>query len=207
MDMRRAYRMLQIVASASKTEAALLDKTAAQLWSLWRQGLSILALDGDKVVGHAALVPLIPEQNWYEFGVVWVRPEYRHKDLRVALRLYKAMFEYHAEKYILATTTNLAAMVVGWRADMIPVTFSSLPPEVWRETCCCPANKTGAADGNNMAYCKLRERLSDGCFVRITQPTHQHLGTPSLITLPAIQPTTDVVIPNNNIRLLLSTTP
>jgi hypothetical protein len=195
------------VAEATKREVALLDKTTYQLWILWQQGLSIIALDDDRVIGHAALVPLIPESGWYELGVVWVHPHYRHKDLRVALRLYLAMFKAHQDKRILATTFSPSAMGVGWRAGMVPIAFRSLPPAVWRETCCCPASKTGAPDGNNLTHCKLREQPGDGCFVRISAPTHQYLGEPELIALPVAKPTTEVVVPSDHIRILLSSPP
>lgn len=207
MNSRQIFRLLQTVATATKLEPALLDKTTAQLWQLWQRGLSIIALDGEVVIGHAALVPLIPETGWYEFGVVWVHPKYRHKHLRIALRLYAAMFAQHQDKHILATTTSLPAMGVGWRADMVPVAFSALPHAVWQETCCCPAEKTGAIDGNNIAHCKLREQPGGGCFVRITKPTHLHLGQPSLLTLPVAPPTNEVVIPDDHIRILLSSPP
>lgn len=198
---------LAVVSAATKAETALLDKSIRQLYRLWRKGLSILVLDETKVIGHAALVPLIPEQNWYEFGVVWIHPEYRHKSLRLALRLYNALLGYHQDKHILATTTNPAALGVGWRAGLLPIAYKSLPHKVWRETCCCPDSKTGAPDGNNLEYCALREQQDSGCFVRITPNTYEHLQRPELIRLPISKPTTTVDIPVDNIRILLSTPP
>lgn len=198
---------LMVVSAATKTETALLDKSVWQLYHLWCKGLSVLVLDGDVVIGHAALVPLLPEQNWYEFGVVWIHPEYRHKSLRLALRLYNALLGHHQDKHILATTTNPAALGVGWRAGLLPIAYSSLPHSVWRETCCCPNSKTGAPDGDNLRHCKLREQQPGGCFVRITESTYEHLRRPELIPLPVPQPTNTVDTPVDNIRMLLSTPP
>lgn len=204
---KKIISWLTVVSAATKAETALLDKSVRQLYRLWRMGLSVLVLDADTVIGHAALVPLIPEQNWYEFGVVWIHPEYRHKSLRLALRLYNALLGHHQDKHVLATTTNPAALGVGWRAGMLPISYSDLPANVWRETCCCPAAKTGSGDGNNLAYCKLRERQDGGCFVRITPNTYQHLGKPELIQLPVLEPTNQVIIPTDDIHILLSTPP
>lgn len=184
----------------------LLPKTTDELLSFWDQGLSAIALRNDEIVGHAAIEPLV--DDWYELGAVWVHRLVRGSTTaskgqhpHVGLRLYRAILERHRERNILATTINGAAMTVGWRAGMKPISYDQLPKRVWQATCCCPMQKTGVAREQNVGGCRMQETT---CFVRVTTETHERMGGPPLVELPVGKPTSIAVIPSDDIVILLA---
>ncbi len=184
------------------TMAPLLPKTADDLIGFWNAGLSVIAIQNDRIIGHAAIEPLIGE--WFELGAVWVDPSARGaegKHPHVGLRLYRALLERHREKNILATTVNPAAMTVGWRVDLVPILYEQLPQEVWAATCCCPATKTGVPRDQNVPHCTMRQK---SCFVRITSKTWQRIGCPEPCTLPILRPESSATIPDDDIVILLA---
>ena len=159
-----------MIARATEQEPALLPKSADQLRQQFDLGLSAMRFSGGRPIAHATLWHLA--EGWYELGTVWVAREYRGHDL--SAELYRDLFRDHPERNILATTTNPASLRIGIHVGLRCVPFSALPAVVWRETCCCPAEKTGTAD--NVASCVLRQKR---CFVRVTEETWQRLGRPA----------------------------
>ncbi len=189
------------------TMSPLLPKTAEELFSLWKRGLSVIALRNGKIIGHAAIEPLA-HGNWHELGAVWVDLSARgsisdgHKaHAHVGLRMYRAILGRHTEKNILATTINGAAMTVGWRAGMKPVRYNQLPAHVWEATCCCPSQKTGVPRERNAGECKMQ---GSTCFVRVTAETYARMGSPPMSPLPVGEPTSGVDIPNDGITFLFA---
>lgn len=184
----------------------LLPKSADDLLAFWNAGLSAIALNADgMIIGHAAVEPLI--RDWFELGAVWIHPDYRGTTKKgsrhhVGLRLYLAILGAHEEKNILATTVNPAAFVVGWRVDMVPVPYESLPRDVWKATCCCPKEKTGVPSEQNVPWCMLRQNRV--CFVRVTRQTFTRMGMPETTTLPVSRPTDTPIITDDGVRIVLS---
>lgn len=215
MDDSRIRSLLAIVASATASSsivvngtamAPLLPKSADDLYAFWEHGLSAIAVRNNEIIGHAAIEPLTA--GWHELGAVWVHPSMRGRGLEgngthphVGLRLYQAILERHREKNILATTINAAAMVVGWRVDMVPIGYDQLPRNVWEATCCCPSQKTGVPKAENVPHCVMRQRT---CFVRVTRATWRRLNQPEPCSLPVLAPTTAATIPNDDIAILLA---
>lgn len=189
----------------------LLPKTPEELRKFWDQGLSVIGLmpggDRSHVIAHAAIEPLctdpITGEQWYEFGAVWVRPDFRGKhDLKreghrhIGLRLYQAALSQHPDKMILCTTINPAAMVVGIRMDMVAIRYSDLPSHVWNTTCCCPVEKTGVERNQNVPNCTLRSKT---CFVRVTRETWERMGRPDPIELPVTPKQYAIEFPNDGV--------
>ena len=160
------------ISLATREEPALLPKSADQLREQFDLGLSAIRFHDGRPIAHATLWHLA--DGWYELGTVWVARSHRGHDL--SAELYRDLFRGHPERDILATTTNPASLRIGVRVGMRCIPFCALPAAVWRETCCCPAAKTGTAD--NVASCALREKR---CFVRVTEETWQRLGRPAEI--------------------------
>jgi len=205
---------LEKVAEATRTEtiqvgdirmSPLLAKTAEELLTYWRSGLSAMAVSSEgEVLGHAALEPLAPA--WFELGAVWVREDCRGAGgyyKRVANALYRVLLAANTEKNILATTINPAALGLGRRIGLVPISYESLPSEIWNATCCCPAEKTGVPRGENVPGCQLKEKL---CFVRVTQETWERLGRPQVIQLPGLAPAheAETVPESHNFQIVLS---
>jgi len=135
------------------------------------------------IIGFCALWPLGHDdqnQPWYEFGSVWVHPEYRWQQSGIPISdtLYVKMLDSHAAWNILATTTNHHAVGVGRRVGLRHVGYDALPPDVRHATCCCPKEKIGTADPKN---CSLR---GTKCFVRVPIPTHERMGLPTILPFP-----------------------
>jgi hypothetical protein len=181
----------------------LLTKTPEELMAYWRSGLSAMAISPtEEVLGHAALEPLIP--GWFELGAVWAREDCRGTKgvyKQVAARLYETLLGQNTDKNILATTINPAALGLGRRIGLVPISYNSLPREVWEATCCCPAEKTGVPRTENVPNCLLRENI---CFVRVTKETWQRIGTPPMIELPGLAPAHETKILDSDFRIVLS---
>lgn len=166
-----------IVARATREEPALLEKTPEQLAAQHADGLTAMRFHDGQPVAHATLWHLA--DGWYELGTVWVARSHRGHDL--SAELYRDLFRGHPERDILATTTNPASLRIGLHVGMRCVPFLRLPANVWRETCCCPAAKTGSED--NVGFCRLRESR---CFVRVTEETWRRLGRPAEVDFRAL---------------------
>lgn len=203
---------LSVVALATQTSVIevagervppLLPKSVEDLLVFWRAGCSAIAVRAGQVVGHAAVEPLVGD--WHELGIVWTHPDVRGRiggrHPHVGLRLYLALIGRHQGKDIMTTTVNPACMVVGHRAQMVPVRYTDLPAEVWRTTCCCPASKTGVERERNVPHCAIRERT---CFAQITQASWQRLGCPTPCPLPAVMPSDPPHFEPDDILIILS---
>jgi len=214
MDEQQVIRHLSVVAEATRTSSIvvgsstmspLLPKSTDDLYGFWRQGLSALAVKDGLVVGHAAIEPLTAD--WFELGAVWVHPSLRGKSgavgnkPHVGLRIYRAILDRHREKNILATTVNAAAMIIGWRTDMVPIAYADLPRRVWVATCCCPEDKTGLPRERNVPHCPLLEKI---CFVRITRETWERLGRPPVGKLPIEPPNDGALILRDDVAIVLA---
>lgn len=170
----------QIVA-ATEREEHLPEKTFTQLKRIAEQGLVIVATDSTRnhlVVGSVALWPLGKDEEgheWYEMGTLWVHKEYRHsgkKNTRIAHALFRRCLMTHADKNILANTTNNTAIHFGIRHDMVNISFYILPKAIHRTTCVCPVSKTATTD--NMS-CPIKDGM---CRLFVTHETWQRIGTP-----------------------------
>lgn len=209
---QQLWQHLQTVCHATKTEKIvvnghemhpLLPKEPEELLAFWNAGGSVLAVLNDRVIGHAAIEPLL--NGWFEIGAVWVAEDFRGKEnrhLHMGYRLYKALLERHGrDKFLITTTITPAILVLALRVGMVPVRYRDLPPKVWQATCVCPAKKTGVERSDNVPHCKIKD---DGCFVLVSRQTWEHIGSPEPLNLPVSKPTDEVHIPEDGITFFLS---
>jgi GNAT superfamily N-acetyltransferase len=109
-------------------------------WSLMRQylkGLSVLAFDGRKIIGHITLWPL--EGNWYESGSMWVHPDYRRHGVGILIK--RKLIEKSEHLNVLSTTTNPIVMKMNEGLGISNPDFWDLPENIHRATCICSAEK------------------------------------------------------------------
>lgn len=173
----------EIISRITANEPHLLPQAPEVLHQAADAGLTLLAVDETadrRIIGFCALWPLGRDEvhrEWYEFGTVWVHPDYRHhvSDLNVSDQLYRRTLE-RTDVCILATTTAKSAMKTGRRLKVLQrVGYDALPVEIRKATCVCPMAKTGSVDPAN---CQIRDTE---CVVRVTGHTYEGLGRPSLL--------------------------
>ncbi len=170
----------------TRTETYLLTKTRADLEPVAKDGRVLIAVDADdlhKVVGCIVLWDLgrdERDEQWYELGTFFVRPEYRfgRTHLPIGDQLYARLLEEQPEKNILGTTGNKKAIHTGARHGMQMIRFGQLPEAVRRATCICPIEKTGAT---NNFHCRAKDSL---CRVRVSTPTWDRMGRPERLFRP-----------------------
>lgn len=167
------------VAEGFNGEPHLLKVSPEELEESFSEGRSMFILTEDgEPIGHTRLVqltgPLSPNGEWYELGSTWIHPHYRGQNLNV--RLYQEFLALHADKNILATTTNEASLAVGRKLGFALIRRKLLPDEVWRASCVCSFHKTGAKDN---VHCKLAwgedQACGGPCWFRVTAETAARL--------------------------------
>lgn len=177
---RFAWWIPQVI-DATKQETHLLTKTEKELQTVRDEHHIIIAVDTRRnhaVVGCIALWHLGKDehnQDWFELGTLWVKPEYRFRGERhmpIADALYRRILADNQDKNILATTTNLSAIHLGMRHGMQMISFRSLPRKTHQATCVCPIEKTRVLDTMN---CPLKDKQ---CRVRVPFPTWKRMGKP-----------------------------
>lgn len=177
VDIKDVFRK---IAMAFEGEPHLLSVSPGELEESFKRGNSMFILnEAGEPIGHTRLVELTKVESasgeWYELGSTWVNETYRGHNLNVLL--YQEFLSMHADKNILATTTNEASVVVGKKLGFVMIPRKRLPEEVWRASCVCSVEKTGVADN---AECKLawKEKQLCGslCWFRITAETAMRMG-------------------------------
>jgi GNAT superfamily N-acetyltransferase len=125
-----------------RQEKHLLPQSAANLWQQYWRGLSVVIRERGIIVAHVTLWPL--QDNWYEYGTIWVHPDYRRHGL--AKKILTKLLNENQDKQILATTTNDIVKRLNVEVDLSLQPFETLPQAIHRLTCVCPIEKRGTDD-------------------------------------------------------------
>lgn len=156
-------------------EPYLLRPPPGELQASFAQGLAILVMLGSEPVGYARLIRLTgPDSKsgeWYEIGSVWVSPLHRHHKL--GTRMHERLKLVHKGKNIFATSTNPLYVALVEKLGFVKIPRMSLPPDVWMESCICPAKKTGAenASGCRLAFGESQQSAKEPCFFMVEGDT------------------------------------
>ena len=186
-------RWAQTIARITAREKHLLPQTReaireAALKNHFLVVIDTVATAKNCIVGFCGLWLLRDDEHnrvWYEFGSVWVHPDYRWKSsgIPVSDEMYHAMLDRHSSLNILATTTNRHAIQVGQRVGLHRVQYKRLPVVIQAATCCCPAEKRKTEENGE---CELRDTE---CLVRVPLTTYVRLGSPPIPPFPDPPPT------------------
>lgn len=166
----------ECVARAFEGEKHLLPATGAELEQSYVDGLAILGTNSvQDAIAFTRLIPLLPagtQDQWYELGSTWIRSDCR--GMKLNHRMYELFLPLHADKNILATTTNRASLAVGKDMGLVLVKRRKLPEAVWMATCMCPVSKTGCERKNIgclLAHGEPQHTEKDSCWLRVTRET------------------------------------
>lgn len=178
-------RVFEVIASAIRTEQHLLEVGSMCLEWSYNDGYAVVATRGDEPVGYTRLSFLTGGADGFlELGSTWVHPKYRNNGINK--EMYRLLLPKHADKNILATTTNLGSIIVGEECGFVAVRRKDLPESIWRFSCCCPLAKTGATKGDN-SDCRLahgepqRDKQASACWFRVTPQTAERLKLESCV--------------------------
>lgn len=173
------------IAEAIKTEKDLLPVKSEYLKWSYEEGYAVVVLDGDEPVGYTRLSALFAgggdERPWLELGATWVHPDYRCEGIN--REMYNLLLPEHADKNILATTTNEGSLIVGQVCGFVQVCRRQLPDKVWKASCVCPSKKTGT-ESKDREDCRLAHGEPQtppkirSCFFRVTAETAARLPLP-----------------------------
>ncbi len=174
----------QEVETVCKPERALEHPEWKHLKASYEDGFAVVAIDpdaGNLVVGYTRIHPLLtslhPIGAWFELGSTWVREEYRGR-YGVLEAMYDLLLSTHADKNILATTIDRKLLDKTARVFRFALVHrKSLPEDLWRATCFCSQEKTGAKREHDNVDCKLAwgepqlASPSTCCWIRVTRET------------------------------------
>ncbi len=133
-----------------KHEKHLLPQSPINLLKQFLSGLSVVITANGLIIAHVTLWRL--EENWYEYGTIWVHPDYRQHGLAKQILIH--VLKEHPGKNILATTTNDVVKKLNTEVGLNLLAFDKLPKRVHAETCICSENKTGT---KNNLDCQLKD--------------------------------------------------
>jgi len=167
-------RAVSEIAEAFLHEPHLLKVSPQDFRLSFLENLSVIGFTPDgRVVCHARLIHLV--STWFELGGTYVHPDYRGR--KINHEMYRVFLPRHAEKDILATTTNPISRAVGQYLGFTEIPRRLLPEKVWRASCSCPIEKIGTFD---QAVCPLAfsesARQTDLCYFRVTPETARRHG-------------------------------
>jgi len=163
------------ISYAFTQEPHLLPASAYELQKSFEDGLALIGLDSvGAPIFYCRLICLA--EDWYELGSTWTAKSHRGQGINK--RAYEFFLPNHAEKNILATTTNKTSLDVGGLLGFVLCQRKTLPQQVWRATCSCPSKKIGASSAQEctLAWGEKQHAESRGtCWLRVTAPTAQRL--------------------------------
>ena len=168
--------MFNRFAESMQGETHLLPQDGAVLERQFKNGLSAIAIENGKIVGHTTLWEIATD--WYEIGTTFVAKEYRGKHINK--HLYEILLNANKDKNILETTTNEISIHVGQNLGFITIKRDSLPSNTFVGACICKQHKTASSDP--LISCKLAWNGDEWtpfsnwitpCHVRVTLGTFQ----------------------------------
>ena len=177
-------KMFEQLSQKIRKEVHLLPQNPENLILQTKQGLSVLALLNEEIMGHATLWHIA--DGWYELGTTFVDPN--HRGHHINFFMYEQLLEQHKEKNILATTTNQKSIHIGERLGFSTVRRNSLPAETFKGTCICKPDKTGS--NTPLTSCGLAWNEDEWnpfskwklpCHVRVTKETIER--NPDLVVI------------------------
>jgi ribosomal protein S18 acetylase RimI-like enzyme len=134
-----------------RQEKHLLWKSPLELLKQFMAGVSVIAFDRWKIVGHITLWHL--HNGWYEAGSLWVDPECR--DGGIGFNLLKNIRSHGSQYKILLTTTNPVAIHLVEKAGYSQQKFDYLDNQTHEATCVCGSEKTVS---NCYSKCKIKNK-------------------------------------------------
>ncbi len=169
------------ISEAFRPEKHLLHPPPEELEASFRAGLSLVVILQDgKPIGHIRLTRLTgtdsPSGEWYELGGVWVHPDHRRHKL--GARMHQRLKLAHKGKNFFPTSTNPLYVALVERLGYVKVPRMSLPPDVWRASCTCPAMKMGAAESSGclLAWKEPQQSSKEPCFFMLEGDTAARLS-------------------------------
>lgn len=142
-----------VMVEQMRTEKHLLVHTPESLFEQWQSGLTVVRCDGDVILAHVTLWPLI--DGVYELGNIWVNRERRSHGL--GNRVMGAVLRLR--EHILLTSTNPIVWRMSEDHHLRLMPFVELPPAIWQATCICSEEKRGSADFRQCKLCNDPCRL------------------------------------------------
>lgn len=169
--------MFHDLSVSMEAEKHLLPQNTNVLLEQFTNGLSMIIVDDNKIVGHATLWDL-KVNRFYEFGTVWVCTSMRGKG--VGTKLYRNLLCRHTQKNILETTTNPIAISAGQQAGLVAVNRKDIYDKVWKMSCCCSAEKMCTINSKNCLLAWNESQCDSGdsdnvCVFRVSLDTSRRL--------------------------------
>ncbi len=130
---------------------AVLAQNAQRVLGQIQHGQSVVAFDGDRVVGYITTYYLgtTGGLKWFEVGTAYVTPKFRGQ--RIGHELFKRIAEKHPDGVLMATTKNPVAQYLCQRNDvqLFEADYGVVPPDIRQSLC-------------YQATCYIGDRLKSG---------------------------------------------
>lgn len=158
-----AERICQLIfQSAQERGTGIAKRTPEYIIKKMREGKSVIALDGDKLVGSSYIETWSHERFVATSGLI-VDPEYRKLGLARAIKLktFDLSRELYPDAKIFSITTGEAVMKLNSELGYVPVTFSNLTDdeEFWNG--CKGCRNYDILERNNRKMCLCTGMLYD----------------------------------------------
>lgn len=158
-----AERICQLIfQSAQERGTGIAKRTPEYIIKKMREGKSVIALDGEKLVGSSYIETWSHERFVATSGLI-VDPEYRKLGLARAIKLktFDLSRELYPDAKIFSITTGEAVMKLNSELGYVPVTFSNLTDdeEFWNG--CKGCRNYDILERNNRKMCLCTGMLYD----------------------------------------------